>query len=258
MYDWNDRELRTLEEITRYPALPKFHNRLGDVSAKFEPEEPVLVTEWVEGTHVRLIFTPHGEAFIGDRREVLYCDGDIGGTVVSPVVQKVREWASGLNASRTKWFSEWLRRDQLVVFHCVWHGAGLSRVGEQYGRKRTSFRLIDVAIIPSYLHLMAIGTEYDWLKWRERGNQKFVDQETLLKFSSFARVNVVPSYMTVPGREVPTTMEDMAVLLKACAQTQCGLDSGIGLSSGLVLRNMDRTKIAKIDKRDYLQTMVNS
>lgn len=256
MYD-----LRFLNSVSKYPSIPTFHVRdendfLTDEVVDFG-DEWVSLTEKVDGTNGRIFFAPGGY-LIGSRDEWLTCERDRVFNTKLRIVEALRPLAEKIQ------YSEDIHLRELpgyLVVYCEVYGGGIGKSWQQYSTEtdQLGVRCFDVMLInPIQLDEMSRWPLANVAAWRDNGGQDFVT-DRMPSLMSKLPVERVPQLWEVDNfnEGVPTTHEGiqdaMSTLLRNRAgetQTRVGLDHA-GKPEGVVMRNRDRTKIAKFRFEDY-------
>lgn len=235
----NDR----LNSLTKYPSISNLHvfGDKGSITEEknvvFENDEPVHVYEKIDGTNIRYITTGN-DFVIGSREELIYAKGDR----VKPKdynVDLVIDTLKGIVKTTT---------DQLYVIYAELFGGKYSAKSKVYHNGDTTkegLRVFDVAGV-------VLNGVYDY---------------PLEKIASLRENNVLsvwfnpdlPKDLSVPRLDVASgmvfnTIESTYEYLKEIApKTQAALvpDSFANPPEGIVIRNKDRSKIAKVKYQNY-------
>jgi RNA ligase len=242
--DW----LARLNSATKYPSIETYHaldpadGKLFDQSPAHFWEGQVLLTEKVDGANGRVVVTPDGDWFIGSREELLYAKGDRIENPNLGIVPALLPLAPTLLGSRP----------YIRVYFLEVYGKGIGGAHKQYTRSgRTGYRLFDAAQLP--LEILD-GTREHISSWRQHGGQYFFSEEQLTATAaSHGGIPLVPRLGTVDAAELPGTLAGMYEFLKErLPETRVALDEELtGRAEGIVLRDLDRTQIAKAKFRDY-------
>jgi hypothetical protein len=261
-------QLARLNSMTKYPSILTYH-QLGDrgkledhVQIPFDDDEDVFVTEKVDGTNTRIIYLPDGDYIIGSREELLHAKGDriwvptegiIDTLKEHDIVSRVQETIKDVTLAHMPLSPVW------VVFGEVF--GGKTGQSKQYtGKKGTGFRIFDVFEAQrSLVDDMVFGQDWDCQKisaWRQSGGQTFVTHERFTYWFAGTSVQLTPRLGAFKGKDIPKKHKDMLEWLQRFAKTQCRLDDGANAKSeGVVIRNENRSKIAKIRFEDYERTL---
>lgn len=264
--------LDNLNSMTKYPSILTYH-QLGErgkleenIQVSFDDDEDVIITEKVDGTNARIIFFPDKESrasydyVIGSREELLHAKGDRIWISTEGIVSTVKSHNIIQNVYRTIFNEPWPVANIWVVFGEVF-GGSTGQAKQYTGNKKTGFRVFDMIMIPWYLASdMLFGKNWDRQKisaWRQNGGQEFLKHSNLLNlFDKNENVKLTPRLYVIKGKYIPKTRKDVLEWLRYYSKTQCMLDDGAkAKSEGFVIRNEDRSKIAKIRIEDYERTL---
>lgn len=240
-------ELAALNSATKYPSIPTYHV-LGERGALTEDATPfvgdVILTEKVDGTNARIIQLPGGDWFIGSREELLAARGDRVTNPALGIVAALRTVAEGFSV-----------RDSISVFYLEVYGAKVGAAAKQYtGTGQVGYRLFDVATVPAEV----LGWPVERISaWREGGGQTFLTEEALTIAAGMEGLPLTPRLDVIAPGSLPTSVDEMSAWLNGSwLQTQVALDGqAVGRAEGVVLRNADRSVIAKARFEDYARTL---
>ena len=138
--------------------------------------------------------------------------------------------------------------------------------GETYGGKingfkhytKTStlgFRVFDISYISEGFVQELMERPIEAVaSWRDHGGQKYLDDATKTKICEIMGLEQVPYLFTMNSEDLPTTLEDAYEFLMKYTETRAGIDN-TGIAEGIVIRNPDRSIIAKIREEDYRRTL---
>jgi len=253
--DIREIDLRRLNSLTKYPSIPTYHSigekgRLLDkLEVSFEGEPEIIVTEKVDGTNARVILLPDKNFLVGSREELLHYHGDIIANPVLGIVDAIRPsfgaWARLANHVQDD--------DYVTVYFGEVFGSGVGNASKHYtGEGLTGFRLLDVFSIDDLRKKLQQTPEQIAL-WRDRGGQKFIDEQAF-QFVSRDFMPTAPRLKVT--RPLPTSIVDtFEWLMEVMPRSLCMLDpKGTAKPEGVVVRTPDRRKIAKIRYEDYERT----
>ncbi|MFE7462326.1 RNA ligase family protein [Nocardiopsis terrae] len=240
-----------INSATQYPKIATYHalgerGILTDEHTGFPADQPVIVTEKVNGASARVIVDPSGDRFIGSREHLLYALGD---RVINPaenIVHTLRPLAVGLPRPQ----------HGLAVYYLEVYGTHIGDQWKQYTGHLGQFgaRLFDAAHIP----IEALDGPVERIAaWRKNGGQQFADEEELAEISHRSGIDLTPRITTVPSSGLPTTVAEMHPYLCVIAEeTHVALDEDAhGNAEGIVVRTPTRSHIAKIRFKDYERTV---
>jgi hypothetical protein len=245
---WNHAHINS---ATQYPKIATYH-ALGERgvltderNTVFPADQPVIVTEKVDGTNARVIVDPSGDLFIGSREHLLYALGDRIPNPAENIVHALRGPATFLP-----------RPDHgLSVYYLEVYGSHIGSAWKQYTGHLGEFgaRLFDVAHIPADA---LDGPVERIAAWRNRGGQQFATETQLAELSHATGIPLTPRITTIPGAGVPATISEMHPYLCVIAgETRVALDEDAhGNAEGVVIRTPNRSHIAKVRFKDYERT----
>lgn len=251
-FDIHSVPLASLNSMTKYPSIPTYHALDPSNGSLIESQvtdfgqDEVIMTEKVDGTNSRIILCPDGPFLIGSREELLHAGGDVVANPSMGIVDALRDVAKSVAAG-------W-NPNRIVVFYLETFGGKTSSGSKNYGREVTGYRLFDMCDIEYYGEVLYWSPERI-SSWRESGGQKFRAEGWLTNTANQLGIPVAPRIL-FPG-ELPTTLSGMSDFLSEhLPKTKCLLSpSGLGVPEGIVLRNYDRSKIAKARFEDYARTL---
>lgn len=268
--------LERLDSITKYPSIATYH-ALGpkgghseEIRTPFPQGAAVLVTEKVDGTNARIVLAGPGLAvargagsavhpgwILGSRKELLTAQNDI-----------VRVDSLGIVRALMPTYTAVLEQAESAILGLLSETpfGVITLFGEVYGGKIGpakqytadagvyGFRLFDVQHEPDVRPLLE-RTPAQLSAWRDRGGQRFVDEDRLQTFAQLLGADVTPRLeRTFDVGDVASTH----AWLKRFAETRVALtDAGekpharYGRSEGVVVRTLDRQTIAKLRFDDY-------
>ena len=257
--------LSQINSATKYPSIETFH-KLGErgmlteeLNFKVPPKSDLILTEKIDGTNTRIVFFLNGDKvdyFIGSREELVYAKGD----------RIFRDnniaWLSSKLTERSVDTMKWHFDATAISFVTVY--------GELYGNKITKgsknytsdnslgFRLFDVGIITvSQEDEISHMTESEISSWRNKFGPEWVEYENLDGFAMDLYVDRVPEiendFITRDLNGIST--DDMYKMMSKFCTSRATLDSNaLSKPEGIVLRNNDRSFIAKARFEDYEST----
>ena len=264
-FNYTPAMLESLNSATKYPSIETYH-ALGDKGRLTEKavdfgDDQVTVTEKVDGTNVRLIFDCSGDLFIGSREELLTHSDDV-----------VRNPALGIVEALLPVLTDvWRRPDvkvpeHIFVIYVELFGHRQTPAWKQYGDGTVPmWRMFDACTVPEDV--------LEWPKarvagWRDGGGQSFLDEFQLKHLAVSTGIHRTPriAFATTPGdlpgwfgTDLPKDVQGMYdFMLRLGDRTRIvsrGSGGVQGKSEGFVIRNADRTRIAKARFEDYERTL---
>jgi hypothetical protein len=260
MFDMD--KIDALNSATKYPSIPTYHV-LGDRGAltedrNFEFDGPTYLTEKIDGTNARIVLLPgSGDYLIGSREELLHARGDRIANPAQGIVAALKDLAE-----RVCQFDVPLHGKPIMTLYLEVYGGRITGQSKQYSAEGTvGYRLFDI----NWVSLEVLDWERERIaSWRDNGGQSFFDVEALQSAADGWNIPTVP-YLgeaddvdcPMDGNDLPKNVEDMAAFLaKRIPESLAALDDNAGRRpEGLVLRNADRTQIAKARFQDYERTL---
>lgn len=241
-----------LNSATKYPSIETYHTLdprtgllLDQQAMPFPIDQPIVLTEKVDGTNGRVAVLPDGDFFIGSREELIYSKGDRIENPIQGIVPALLPLADWLKPQ-----GNWL-----TVYFLEVYGHQISGAAKQYtSLQKTGYRLFDIAFVP----LDTLSMERDKISsWREHGGQRFATEATLLRAKNELDIPLTPRLATIGAEDLPTDLAGMEKFLRFYAPyTNVALDAGaLGAAEGIVLRTEDRSVIAKARFQDYRRTL---
>lgn len=248
-----------INSATKYPSIPTYHTIegkgiLNEETVTFHPAHgEVVLTEKVDGTNARIIVLPSGDWFIGSREDLLTARGD---RIANPTLGIVAE----LKAVAEKLASDVVSGGIVTTFYLEVYGYKTSSAAKNYtSTQAVGHRLFDIQTTPMEV-----------LEWdRERiasvreansGTGTWAQEAALLRVSDGEGIPLTPRLGRVQALSLPVgegSLETMFEWLKdSLPQTLVALDEGARseFPEGIVLRSLDRHRIAKARFEDYRRT----
>jgi hypothetical protein len=237
--------LEALNSATKYPSIPTFH-KLGEKGRptdemQVEFSDDIITTEKVDGTNARVVLLPSDferAYLIGSREELLTADGDLVANPSMGIVEATRRLAETRDGPASG----------LVVFFSEVYGGKVTANSKQYtGGQAVSARLFDVALIPREV---LDQPKEEIARWRDGGGQLFCREDVLAGWADARKIDLVPRVRAEPPPADPTKVFDW--LMSIAPKTLCAIDDGAGgAAEGVVIRSIDRSRIAKLRFDDY-------
>ncbi|MFH8472873.1 RNA ligase family protein [Streptomyces sp. NPDC018000] len=242
-------DLAALNTATKYPSIPTYHaldpKNGGLIEETVDFNGDVYLTEKVDGTNGRIISFPNGDYVLGSREELLYARGDLIGNPALGIADALRPLADRVTPP-----AEGIR----ILYLEVYGGKVTAASREYTGNRTVGYRLFDSADVP--LEVL------EWPRarisnWREDGGQRFLSEYELAQSAKAQDIELVPRLATVDAGGLPTGIAEMQTFLtEHLPVTRVALDeSAGGHPEGIVLRNGDRSVIAKARFQDYRRTL---
>lgn len=244
--------LPALNSMTKYPSIPTYHTLgekgrlLPETNVQFDTGD-VYIAEKVDGSNFRILIFG-SIILIGSREEWVHAVGDM---VMNPsqfIAETVRDHAYTLAMTSLPSYA-------LVLYGEVF-GKGVGPNAKQYSTQRRGFRFFDAwTMDEEEFWDLAQEDRANIARWRDQSGQPFMDVRTFQKFASDYSLPIIPAAQW--QENVPAGLgETLSWLHYLAPETSETLDeSGLGQAEGVVVRNSDRTKIAKIRYEDYKHTL---
>lgn len=248
--------LDKINSMTKYPSIPTYHPidpqtglLVDSAPVEFPDSEPIYVTEKVDGTNGRLISFFGEDYFIGSREQILYALFDyIKNPELGIVPELINEISGRFNYSSTIW------NDAIYVFYYEVFGSPSGNKWKNYfsEKGKTRSRQFDVARIEeSTAEDLAYNYSLEQIStWRRQGGLEFLQSRVVLDYP-----NAVPTVVIYfSPKDLPRSIEDTYDWMKdLLPRTLVGDDDGVGRPEGLVIRNGERSVIAKLRFSDYMR-----
>lgn len=250
-----------LNIFTKYPSIPVFHkvgqrNILTDELNVDFGIERVWATEKIDGTNIRILYYGD-EMILGSREDLFYYDSSIFCNLKNQFIGSFETLKPFM--TKEKWYRSHGYHDTLTVIYGELYGLNLSKASKSYGQSKAGFRFFDVAV---YNDLSVLDFEPEYIsRWRESKKeggvlsygQNFLSEYGMSAFENrFPRVPFIPFELS----DNPSHRDILNSMRVAIPESLCGLtEEATLLPEGLILRNFNRTKIAKIRFQDYERTL---
>lgn len=260
--------LRKLNSITKYPSILTYHN-LGPKGSlvdtlvddvQFDANAIVYITEKIDGTNSRIVFTTDADGavndyMIGSREDLLFAMGD---RIVNPalgIVKNMKNIADTL-VLLSDGPNYALHPNSLYCLYGETYGGKINATKQYSGCGNYGIRIFDMwhMTLSDVENLLDLDVE-KISSWREHGGQPFVSVDALGEFCDMFYIDKVPYIRTAVGNEIPLTLQGVWDWMQEFATTTARIDSGgLGQSEGIVVRYADRSLIRKIRFEDYKRT----
>lgn len=243
-----DYDLRKVNSATKYPSIPTYHS-LGPNGTLLEDhvdfgDEFISATEKIDGVNSRIIVFPDGSYLIGSREELLTAQGDLIPNPMLGIVDTLRDTAEKLSR-------RYLIKSPYVfaVFYFEVYGGKTPKAATQYTSDRSlGARLFDVAQVS--FDVLSKPLE-GIAKWRDGGGQNFLDSTAFFEVACELDLDFVPP-VRLTSRPPSDIVEMYHWLNEHIPKSRASLDRDApGRPEGLVIRNHDRSLIAKARFENY-------
>jgi hypothetical protein len=290
MFNIRQIDLSKLNSLTKYPSILTYH-KLGD-KGKLLPElqvdfgdEIVVGTEKIDGTNARVIVCPDGSILVGSREDLLWESHDLIGNNVMGIVDALKPLVVNIakyNIRSNYGTHQSLGDNAIQVLFFEVYGKNIGANAKQYsGTGEVGYRLFDAFRLTNYQELLELSPG-KIASWRDNGGQPFEDAHYIPVIANRLGVDTVPRLFLGGKKEVvasldvveistglcrnerlgyvtldmPTELEATYKWLLAFGKSQATLDDKANsVPEGIVVRTLDRKKIAKIRREDYERTL---
>ena len=252
-FDVRQFDLGKLNRMTKYPSILTYH-ALGDkgvlqdtVQIPFEGR--IIGTEKVDGTNARLIFCPDQSVLVGSREDLLWERRDLIGNPAMGIVEAVKETVQRLVESLC-------RPGRIAVYFVEVYGRSIGGGAKNYTKTgKVSFRLFDVVFIENFDEMF--GWPADKIAhWRDDGGQRYIDADEIVKLAAEIGFETVPALFDSDAAQLPSDLAGVYEFLLTFSSSRCKLDDEAnGVPEGVVIRSLDRSRIAKLRREDYDRTL---
>jgi len=244
--------LHKINLLTRYPSIPTYHaldNRgklLEEVLVDFDDGEyPLFAREKVDGTNSRIIFFGGSQDYlIGNRKTLLYAKGDIIETDSDRILATIKKYAESMGTIR-------VGQGFLYVVYGEVYGKSIGKRAKNYSTTTNYFEPFDICIIK-------LSDVVDIEEDAELSNKRYLYQN-YKEYYDGGIEDVKGSLEAFPWTApaiydpLPTGLQDTLDFLRVQMPVSgVERDEGSGgRPEGIVIRNFDRSVIAKIRYEDY-------
>ncbi|WP_158408797.1 RNA ligase family protein [Fibrella aestuarina] len=270
-----------LNSLTKFPSILTLHGigdrgRLTDqLTTTFDPDEPLLVREKVDGTNVRILITSPTaytvDYIVGSRESLLHRAGE---TMYDPSVGIV-DWLQELRILPLLAQLKPVTHDvALRVVYGELYGGNVGASAKQYGKQHADFRIFDVTDYrPDQLKELLAYTPAELSQWRERETyegivygQPFLTHQqvrdllgpTVFKGIPILKTNRACHWIGTDAQ--PMSHADVLERLRATLPLSRCIIGGdaLGKAEGVILTDATRSKIVKVRFEDYERTLRSS
>ncbi|MEV4806847.1 RNA ligase family protein [Nonomuraea sp. NPDC049421] len=253
---------RKLGSATKYPSIPTYHQEgprgmlLEELLTPFPEGSVVRLEEKLNGWNCRVVLG-RGWWAIGSRKDWVAVSAEDsysseGGLVeaLKPAVKRI-DYDALLAEVCEDVPSSW---DPIVTLYVEVYGREGSVKGWQsYGDgSKAGVRLFDVALTDPLI----LGWDIERIaSWRQNGGQVFMPSPVVDCVAKVTKIRRVPLLATIDTRKLPTTVDDMAFMLRYYGTTLARVTSGGSLvAEGVIMRTLTRSIIAKAHLARYERT----
>jgi hypothetical protein len=242
-----------LNSLTKYPSILTLHKMEkgllnDDLNVAFSEDEEVFATEKIDGTNVRIICY-NDEYIVGSRERLLHYSGEMFYDPAQTIVE------SFVNMS-----FPFIKSDVMTVIYGELYGGKISQNSKQYGKDKVDFRVFDIATFDSdNLKVLNLSLELisNWREDFDFSSKKIEYGQSFFSKSKLDLLNVLNNNLKLVP-EINFKLSDLShegvldAMRMYLPNTNVALsDEALMKPEGIVLRNHDRSKIAKIRFEDY-------
>lgn len=264
--------LDKLNTMTKYPSILTYHATAERGSLAQEKSEgktfkglgKVYVTEKIDGTNSRMVFTTNEEGavedyILGSREDFLYACGD---RIINPALGLVATLEKHLvpkfNLPKIMLGHEILKPNYFYIVYGETYGGKINNAKQYTKRQNYFFRAFDLVAMPieEAKGFLSMKVE-DISSWREHGGQPFVPVSDFIEFCDTFQITRVPYILTMDGDEIGMTPHSVLLWMNDFIKSTATIDEdydGLGQSEGVVVRTEKRDLIRKFRFEDYQKT----
>lgn len=259
--------IQKLNTFTKYLSILTYHG-LGQrgslvenlVDEKTFTNQNVYITEKIDGSNGRIIFTTNNEGkiedfLIGSREDFLYAKGDRIINSSLNMVKNLLPFAEQITAVSDV---NTLKPNHIYGFYGEHFGGNCNGYKNYTKRNTLSYRIFDIFEMNIEDAEEILDMEIDRIStWREKGNHPFLPVEKMHEICKTFNLETVPYIKIVDGNTIPTDLQKTYEWIQEFKNTNVTLDSdyeGPGNSEGVVIRTADRKNIKKLRFEDYNKT----
>jgi len=264
---WTHEQLMKINSMTKYPSIETYHpiNHIGmlDESCPMimgEPDDMVSVYEKIDGANSRIVILPgeidsHSDILIGSREELLHYETDVLWRQEYGIVPTLRKLVMDEDMHHARNTS-----NKIIVLYLETYGHPAHRkVAKNYSSDGTlGSRLFDIIEIEYDQWSNMLSWDLDQIAiWRNNGNQDFYAVDEFEAEAKILGIKTVPHVARLRAEEMPTDIEGcFEWMSRLLPETYAALDEKADKKpEGIVIRNYDRSRIAKLRFQNYLRTM---
>ena len=264
--------LDKLNTMTKYPSILTYHETAerGTLAQNtyenkdFSGYEKVYVTEKIDGTNSRMVFTTNEEGavedyILGSREDFLYACGD---RIINPALGIVNTLEKHLipKFSMIKYTigHEILKPNYFYIIYGETYGGKINNAKHYTNHQNYFFRAFDLVAMPieEAKGFLSMKLE-DISSWREHGGQPFVPVSDFIEFCDTFQIVRVPYILTMNGKDIGLTPQNVFTWMSDFVKSVAAIDEdydGLGKSEGVVVRTEKRELIRKFRFEDYQKT----
>ena len=261
--------LDKINSLTEYPSILTYH-KLGDKGMlmdelyeenKFDKDSLLEVTEKVDGTNMRLIMT-NDDYLVATRSNIVYAKYDriCTESAVKPVIDACQYL---IDSFRNDTMS-----DVMLVVYGEVYGYNICNGSKVYCVKNNissrKFRVFDVRAFPCTEIESILDKDIQEIsRFKSTSNKYWYDYDMLSAVCYEYNLERTPMLCRINEMLLPTNIDDTYTWLQDFALSKAVIgekEEGVvynpkfGLAEGVVIRDKDRTHIAKLRFEDYERT----
>lgn len=265
--------LEKLNTMTKYPSILTYHetaergslaqNRYEDKD--FSGYEKVYVTEKIDGTNSRMVFTTNNEGsvedyILGSREDFLYACGD---RIINPALGLVdtleKHLVPKFNLPKIMIGHEILKPNYFYIMYGETYGGKINNAKQYTNHQSYFFRAFDLVAMPieEAKGFLSMKLE-DISSWREHSGQPFIPVSDFIEFCDTFQITRVPYILTMDGKDIGLTPKDVHEWMTDFVKSVATIDEdydGTAKSEGVVVRTEKRDLIRKFRFEDYNKTV---
>lgn len=262
MFNIHNTDLDRLNSMTKYPSILTYH-KLGEkgvlddvVLSSFPAKTMLYGTEKVDGTNVRIVFTPNNHVIVGSREDFLWESKDLIGNPAMGIVEYFRPVVARLLADNfySKFVATTKDISPMLIIYGELYGKNIGAAAKNYTVNNSlNFRVFDVVLQNNYQEILSWDRQKISL-WRENGGQNFLDCDKIALCAHNAVFETVPHQFEMNSDDLPKSLTDTYEFLQKFVQTKATIDAfpkNTGKAEGIVIRTKNRDAIAKLRFEDY-------
>lgn len=262
-----------LDSMTKYPSMPNYHSMENQKMLKVPVEiavdfigESVFLFEKIDGMNMRLIFGFDGMVYLGTRDRLVFgpvhytklCDCymhnynvEIFKLLILPHLESIYQFMRNVKIIMQTGPS-------FIVMYFELYGSEIGDQSKNYSTdtSKKAIALLDIAWVEDEPKVLAMKLE-SLRSWRDRGGQTYLGIYNVYRMAEQIGLSCPPQLTKEPMANFRIdSIHDAFNLIKAWSGlTRVNLDGKEGKSEGIIVRNEDRTKIAKLRIDEYRYTI---
>lgn len=261
---------KKLDSITKYPSILTYHAMLDakrlkeEVQVDFSQCEHLYATEKADGQNMRVVTVPQFGTFLGTRDELVCMFDPLRDPIGEPrhkndPIHEFKKLIVNNHVARTKFHDSVYTVPCLTVWYFEMFGGRIGPHKHYTSNNDIDWRVLDQCQIEDHESLMAKPPE--WLSgWRNHGGQKFLNIRDFHDAADSFNLEPIRNHVHIINGDVSrlATLVGAYYVLQDIAGGRSAFTMDLdasGVIEGIVLRNFDRTKIAKLRFEDYERSL---